>query len=72
MWFSPFVLKLKELASRYGEFGIYLMAGISCASILGIVFLKMASELQEKELAWFDFRVKHLILSFKSPFLIRQ
>lgn len=68
MWFSPFVLKLKELASRYGEFGIYLMAGISCASILGIVFLKMASELQEKELAWFDFRVKHLILSFKSPF----
>ena len=46
--------KLKGLAVDYGEFGIYLIAGFSIAATLGILFFKLASEVFEKEMEWFD------------------
>ena len=46
--------KLKGLAVDYGEFGIYLIAGFSIAAIFGILFFKLATEVLEREMEWFD------------------
>jgi membrane protein YqaA with SNARE-associated domain/membrane-associated phospholipid phosphatase len=46
--------KLKKLMTIYGEFGIYLIAGFSTAAIFGILFFKLATEVLEKEMEWFD------------------
>ncbi len=46
--------RLKKLMTIYGEFGIYLMAGFSIAATFGILFLKLATEVFEREMEWFD------------------
>jgi membrane protein YqaA with SNARE-associated domain/membrane-associated phospholipid phosphatase len=52
--FYFFKQKLKAIAVGYGEFGIYLMAGFSTAAIFGILFFKLATEVLEREMEWFD------------------
>jgi len=43
-----------KLKSFYGEFSIYLIAGLSIAVTFGILFFKLATEVLEREMEWFD------------------
>jgi len=58
---------LGKYAGRYGEFGIYIIGGMIIAGISGILFVKLASEMLEKELGWLDRGVIAFFESFQSP-----
>lgn len=61
--------KLKDFLVCYGEFGIYLAAGFSIAATFGILFFKLATEVFEKEMEWFDKGIMHFIDSINSGLL---
>lgn len=44
----------QKLKTFYGEFSIYLIAGFSIAATFGILFLKLATEVLQREVKWFD------------------
>lgn len=44
----------QKLKSFYGEFGIYLIAGFSIAATFGILFFKLANDVLQREIKWFD------------------
>ncbi|MGI6425813.1 MAG: VTT domain-containing protein [Tepidanaerobacteraceae bacterium] len=46
--------KVSKLLALYGEFGIYLVAGFSIAATFGFMFFKLAADVFEKEMEWFD------------------
>lgn len=50
----PMMQKLKRIAAIYGELGIYLLASLSTATVLGFLFFKLAAEVLEREMEWFD------------------
>ncbi|MDD4569323.1 MAG: VTT domain-containing protein [Tepidanaerobacteraceae bacterium] len=61
--------KLKKLMTIYGELGIYLIAGFSIAATFSILFLKLASEVFEREMEWFDSSIISYIAKVELWFL---
>lgn len=60
--------RLKNYISIYGEFSIYLIAGFSIASTLGIMFFKLATEVFEKELEGFDYVIMNFVKNIQFSF----
>lgn len=57
--------------SIYGEFGIYLIGGIITAGLFGAMFVKLVTEMREKEMEWLDQGLINILKSIKSPFFIK-
>jgi undecaprenyl-diphosphatase len=60
---------LEKFLARYGEFGIYLLGGLSVAGTLGMLFLKLTTELLEKELTGVDLGIINSVNAIKNPYL---
>lgn len=52
---------------RFGEFGIYIIGGLITAGIFGMMFIKLVTEMLEKELGWLDRGVIEIFKSIQSP-----
>lgn len=53
--------------AKYGEFGVYIIGGLITAGIFGMMFVKLATEMLEKELGWLDQGIIGFIKSVQSP-----
>ncbi|KYO68049.1 VTT domain-containing protein [Thermovenabulum gondwanense] len=74
IWILPFYKKIKFAVSlfleKFGEFGVYVIAGVSYSSVAALVFLKIVDGLKEKELDLIDGAIVKFILShFKTPLM---
>lgn len=59
--------KINLYIKKYGEFGIYLLAGFTICSIFSILFLEIVEDLLQKELQGFDSTIITWIEGFKGP-----
>ncbi|MGB9812088.1 MAG: VTT domain-containing protein [Thermovenabulum sp.] len=71
---KPVYEKINKLFSgfinSYGEFGVYIIAGLSFSAVASLIFIKMVTELREKELDYLDgIIVKFILTHLKSPLM---